>query len=101
MGYPKTTNGCSKCQTFTVDNTPGQVHVPSTTEWFWQKFGPTFQPGHTTRTFTWYETPQVLINNHQGFTQTGTQFGTQYVPTKMNSATANAHATATSTGGGS
>merc|ERR1711937_703904 len=108
--YPKTTNGCLKCQTFTVVDTPGQVHIPSTTEWFWNKFGTTFQPGHTTRTYTWYETPQVLINNHQGFTQTGTQFGTQYgtqyggtqyFPTKVNSASADAHATATSTGGGS
>jgi len=108
--YPKTTNGCSKCQTFTVVDTPGEVHVPSTTEWFWQKFGPSFQPGHTTRIYTWYEKPAETIYNHgMGFTQTGTQFGTQYgtqygtpsIWNSVNSATADAHATATSTGGGS
>ena len=85
--YPTTTtNGCSKCQT-------GVVNAPTSSEWFWQKFGTfgtTYQPGQITDTW-------ILGNPtiQHGFTQ----IGTQYYP--ANSATANAHATSTSTGGGS
>jgi len=83
--YPTTTTGCSKCQT-------GVGNTPTNTNWFWQNFGTfgtTYQPGQITDTW--------IVGNptiQQGFMQTGTQ----YFP--VNSATAKADATSTSTGGG-
>merc|ERR1712157_628246 len=64
--------------------------TPTNTNWFWQNFGQTwYQPGQITDTW--------IVGNpsiQQGFMQTGTQ----YFP--VNSATAKADATSTSTGGG-
>ena len=57
-----------------ADNSSG-VQVPSSIEWFNQKFGTSVQPGQQFHYQEWTSGPTI---QQGGFTQTGTQTGTQF-----------------------